>query len=343
MIRKIIKQGHNTLTVTLPSKWAQQLNLKAGDEIDLIEKGNSIILNGHENIKEKSTIIDISDFTVPLLWRFFQGAYRSGCSEIRVIFDPVKFYEDPFNYYTTQFAYAKLGEKVAKKTAIDMIQTIVNRFIGLGVIETGKNYCIIKEMGGLTEKEFDNSLRRIMLVIQHFFERTKELIENKDIGDVKICNEFHTNDLNIDRLVDYCCRILNKIHTSFQDDKKMLLFSTLFILELIGDEFKYIGKHIALTKNSVEDTLLFVELVREHFNMYYNLFYKFDKNLVINFGKNDFEINSKYDEMKYDYNIAKYGGVRYKLEDHSRSIAGHLMMISKFIFALGELRIEMEN
>lgn len=37
MKRKIIKQGHNTLTVTLPSEWTKKLQLGAGDEVDIIE------------------------------------------------------------------------------------------------------------------------------------------------------------------------------------------------------------------------------------------------------------------------------------------------------------------
>ena len=44
MKRKIIKQGHNTLTVTLPADWANRMKLGAGDEIDLSEKGNSLSL-----------------------------------------------------------------------------------------------------------------------------------------------------------------------------------------------------------------------------------------------------------------------------------------------------------
>ena len=32
MIRKIIKQGHNTLTITLPSEWTKRFNLEAGKE-----------------------------------------------------------------------------------------------------------------------------------------------------------------------------------------------------------------------------------------------------------------------------------------------------------------------
>src|SRR3989338_5327977 len=132
MKRKIIKQGHSTLTITLPTKWAQKLNLKAGDEIDLIEKDNSILINGQENGKEKKAVIDISNFTMPLIWRFIQGAYRSGYTEIKIIFDPDKaLYDDPYHYLTTHSAYAELGENIPKKTALVMIQTIVDRFIGM--------------------------------------------------------------------------------------------------------------------------------------------------------------------------------------------------------------------
>ncbi|GAI31670.1 unnamed protein product, partial [marine sediment metagenome] len=112
MKRKIIKQGHNTLTVTLPSEWVKKLNLKGGDEIDVYEKESSLILNGYGKAKEKSAVINIDKFTVPLLWRFFQGAYRAGCDEIKIVFDKnTKLYKDPYHYYTTQFDYAELGEK----------------------------------------------------------------------------------------------------------------------------------------------------------------------------------------------------------------------------------------
>lgn len=44
MKRRIIKQGHNTLTVTLPSAWVKDLNIHAGDEIDLVEEANGLLL-----------------------------------------------------------------------------------------------------------------------------------------------------------------------------------------------------------------------------------------------------------------------------------------------------------
>ncbi len=334
MRRKVIKQGHNTLTITLPNKWAQKLNLKAGDEIDLIEKENSILINGEEKEKEKKAVIDITNFTIPLVWRFFQGAYRSGCTEIKIIFDSNKALDDPYHYFTTHSAYTELGQNIPKKTPLVMIQTLVDRFIGMGIIETGKNYCIIKEMGELTPKEFENSLRRIFLVIIHMFDRLSEAIEKNELGNINICKEFHTIDLNVDRLVDYCCRILNKISTSFPDNKKTLLFSTLFLLEIIGDEFKYMSKHLALTKKSVKETLPFAEKIRGHFETYYKLFYKFDREQVIKFSQDNLNMWKGYYEEKYKN--------KKQVEDQQSSILRHLKNIGGLTFDITELRIEME-
>ena|SRR3989344_2903918 len=331
MKRKIIKQGHNTLTITLPSKWVKRLNINEKDEIDIIEKDNALLINAYENNKEKSATIDITNFTIPLFWRYFQSAYRSGCDEIKIIFDPnKKEYEDAFHYYIAHFEYAKFGEKIPPKTALAMIQAVVDRFLNVAIISSGKDYCTIKEMGEPTMKEFDNSLRRIFIIMFQICDRIIDAIKDEEIGNIKICKELHTMDLNIDKFVDYCCRIINKINTSFPDSKKSLLFSTLFILELVGDEFKYVGKHLTLSKKSVKDTLDLMKMVKKHFEIYYKLFYKFDREDAINFGKSDYNIYSNYFETKE------------RVKGESKGIINHFMMISKLILALSEIRIEME-
>ncbi|PIN89250.1 hypothetical protein COU60_03775 [Candidatus Pacearchaeota archaeon CG10_big_fil_rev_8_21_14_0_10_34_76] len=331
MKRKVIRQGHNTLTVTLPTHWVQKLNIKAGDEIDLVEIENRLIINGQQRTKEKACVIDIRDFTVPLLWRYFQSAYRSGCDEIKVVFDPVrKKYDDAFHYYTTQFEYSKLGEKVPSRPAIAMIQEVVDRFIGIEIIETGEGYCVIREMGEPTSKEFDNSLRRIFLIMIELFDRTIKAIGTNEIGDASLCKEIHAIDLGVDKFVDYCCRILNKITGVHPEDKKQLIFSSLFLLELLGDEFKYLAKHIALSKKSVKECNALAELVKEHFMQYYKLYYKFDRSLSIDFGQKDVEVYKSHFNTKGE------------MHGECRSITRHIMMISKLTFALAELRIQME-
>ncbi len=331
MKRKIIKQGHNTLTLTLPGEWTRKLDLKAGDELDVLEKEASLVLSADSKKEEKRAVIEIKDLTVPMLWRYFSGAYRAGSNEIKFVFDGSrKAYEDAYHYYTAHFDYSKLGEKIPPKPAIAMIQGMVDRFIGMGIIESGKDYCIAREMGEPNIKEFDSSLKRIFLVISQMFDRIMEAIDKNEIKDPGLCKEMHTIDLNVDRLTDYCCRILNKITNTYSESKKMLLFSTIFMLEQVGDEFKYIGKHLAISKKPVKDTLPMAQKVKEHFNIYHQLFYNYDKNLAIKFGDSDYKVYNQHFDIKES------------LQGESRSIARHFMLLSKFILALTELRIEME-
>jgi len=331
MKRKIIKQGHNTLTITLPSEWVKKLNLKAGDEIDLNQDSGALIINGKQNSEFKQTEINIAGLSIPMLWRFFQSAYREGYDEIKLIYDVnKKNYQNAYDFYATQFEYTSMGEKPRKKRALDMIQGLVDRFVGMEIIDHGEGYCVIREMGDVTSKQFDSSLRRIFLLLEDLFDKTISLIEQNKVGDMGICKAIHTMDTNIDRFIDYCCRINNKIHDSSFVRNKQIIFSTLFLLELLGDEFKYIGRHLAKSKENVDEVLSFAEKIREHFEMYYHLFYKFDIDGVIKFGENDFKIYNDHFKWK---------------ESDNRdvdSIKGHFMQISKFIFCLMELRIEME-
>jgi hypothetical protein len=331
MKRRIIKQGHNTLTMTLPSDWVSKLNIQPGDELDVYENSGSLVVNGHQNGEGKTAIIDINGLSIPMLWRFFQSAYREGYDEMKLIYDSKKkSYEGVYNYYASQFDYSRLGEIPHEKPAVNMIQDLVDRFIGIAVIDHGEGYCTIKEMGELTGKEFDNSLRRIFLLILELFDKIIDLIKYNNIGDMGICKTIHAMDINVDRFIDYCCRINNKIQDSSFQKNKPLTFSTLFLLELLGDEFKYIGNHLARSKKKVDEILPFAETIKEHFEMYYHLFYKFDREGVIKFGKNDFKIYNDHFKWKESTN------------KDVQSIRGHLMQISKFVFCLMELRIEME-
>jgi bifunctional DNA-binding transcriptional regulator/antitoxin component of YhaV-PrlF toxin-antitoxin module len=319
------------MTLTLPHEWTEKLHLKAGDEVDVTESNGTIVVNGKQKSESRSTTIDISGLSIPMIWRFFQSAYREGYEEIKLTYDSnKKNQEGAFDFYTTQLAYEKMGEKRRYVPVIDMIHEVVSRFVGIEVIEHGKGYCVVREMGELSAKEFDNSLRRIFLLIDELFENIIFKIENNNTGDINICKEIHTIDRSVDRFVDYCCRINNKINDSSFQKNKPAMFSTLFLLELLGDEFKYIGTHLASSKQKIEDLAPFANAVRAHFNLYYQLFYKFNKETATKFGENDFKIYNEHFAWKESKNKS------------AQSIRRHFMQISKFILCLVELRIEME-
>ncbi|MEK6885986.1 MAG: PhoU domain-containing protein [Nanoarchaeota archaeon] len=330
MKRKIIKQGHNTLTITLPAEWTKRFNLESGKEIDLDERDNGLFISTEKNGKHKATEFDITGLDLPTIWKYFMAVYREGYDEIRVKFSPDMVLENPykfFNQHKLDIQYKKTPEK---KRMSEVLQSFVSRFIGLEIVEHGKDYVLIKEMGESTSKEFDSSLRRVFLLIQQMFEEVLEAIEK---GDTKILAHTHDVDINLDKFHDYCIRILNRVGNK-EPRKVSLLFATLYLLELVGDEFKNISHHMLYDFDSSVDFKYIKEVaesISEQFNLYYDMFYKFDKEKLIRMSELD---KKRYFSVSDMYKKAKNGEIK--------EIFHHLRVIAKDINALIELRVEME-
>ncbi len=334
MKRKIIKQGHNTLTITLPSKWVKQFNIKGGDEIDLIEKDNALLITREKNIENQSKEIDISGIDIPSIWKYFMGVYREGYDEVKVKFDPNTKYESPYKFVTSHGVDRKY-KKIRLHTSFELIQEISNRLIGFEIIEHHKDHCIIKDVSDISSKEFESSLRRIFLLIQQMGE---ELVESIKTNNTKILEHTHDIDINIDRFHDYCIRVLNK--TGFKDVKKShLFFSTIYILELIGDEFKNLSFHLTqdFAGKKLDNLKQLAEMILYQFNSYYDLFYKFRKEKIVEMSKRDMEIYFYLPKL-----YKKKPGKKSELTDDEREVFNHFRRIGKYINALLELRIEIE-
>ncbi len=327
MKRKIIKQGHNTLTITLPTDWARKFNLQAGKEIDLVEKENGLFISSEKQGESKRAEINISDMNIPTIWKYFMAVYREGYDEVLVKFEMDEL-DNPYKFFAQHKLDLRYGKKRERGTIFEALQGFVNRFIGFEIVEHGKNYIVVREMGELTSKEFDNSLRKIFLILQEMSEETLEAIKTNN---PKILMHIHDVDVNLDKFHDYCIRILNKTANKEQR-KSQLLFSTLYLLELVGDEFKNISHHLVKDFPGIKlkNILELAESVKEQFDVYYDLFYKFDKNKIKKLSEIDSKLYFKVPEMYK------------KATEHEKEIYHHLRIIERYINALLELRIEME-
>lgn len=330
MRRKVIKQGHNTLTVTLPSKWTKDLNINPGDEIELIEKENGILLTSEKHNGERKIIeFDISNMDIPTIWKYFMSVYREGYDELKVKFNPKLELESPYKFFTRHRFDMRYNKKTSEKKPLTrVLQGFVDRFIGFEIIEHGKDYILIKDMGEPTAKEFDNSLRRVFLLFQQMAEETLDAIEE---GDSSSLVGLHDIDINLDKFHDYCIRVLNKIGNN-NEKKKHLLFSTLFILEMAGDEFKNIATHLIndFSESKFKNIKKMVEFIKEQIGNYYDLFYKFDEAKVRKISQLD---QDSYLEVPTMYK---------KANEDEKEVFHHLRIIGKYINSLMELRIEME-
>ncbi len=330
MKRKIIKQGHNTLTITLPSEWTKRFNLNSGKEIDLTERENGLFLSTEKTGIHKKTEFDITGMDLPTIWKYFMAVYREGYEEVIIKFNPDIQLENPYKFFSHHQLDLRYKKEPDKKHIEEILHGFVTRFIGFEVVEHGKDYIVIREMGEPTSKEFDNSLRRVFLLIQQMAEETLEALKTNNS---KMLTHMHDVDINIDKFHDYCIRILNKIGNK-EPRKSELLFSTLFLLELLGDEFKSISHHLLYDfKQDIHfnGVITIAQSIKEQFDLFYNLFYNFDK-----------------DKLKHlsEIDMGRYFTVtdtRKKTKDDDvKEIFHHLRVIARYINALTELRIEME-
>ncbi len=328
MKRKIIKQGHNTLTVTLPTEWAKRFNLVGGKEVDIVEKENGLFISVEKQGEHKKAEFDISDMDIPTIWKYFMAVYREGYDELKVVFDPKQEIDSPYKYFSQHRLDIKYKKQREKITIIDALQRFTNRFIDFEIVETGREYVLIREMGETTSKEFDNSIRRIFLLLQQMAE---EVLESIKTNDKTLVSRMHDVDINLDKFHDYCIRILNR--TSNKEPRKTsLLFTILHILELIGDEYKNIAIHLIqdFSKTRLNNLEGIASSAKKQIDTLYDLFYKFDQEKIKDL--------SKIDSENY-FNIPT---LYKKSNEEEKEIYHHLRMISRYINSILELRIEME-
>ncbi len=328
MQRKVIKQGHNTLTVTIPIKWANKMNISPGSEITVEEKGNKLLIKTDKVSERKNTEFDITNLDVPTIWKYFIGVYREGFDEVKIKFPEIKF-GSPYKYFSQHKLDSKYGKEEKEKTPLEFFHEIMNRFIGFEVVESRKNEVIVKEISEPTAKEFDSSLRRIFLLIQEMAEETENAVET---GNFETLKHIHNVDMNLDKFHDYCIRILNKLEIK-EFKKSSTMFTILFFLELTGDEFKNIAHHLLhYTKNTkFKYVLPVVKNIRKQLDLFYEVYYNFDKKILTEISKLDDEL---YKETPKIYEKSPCRS--------EREILHHVRIMSRYINALTELRIEME-
>ncbi len=326
MKRKVIKQGHNTLTITLPVDWARKCNIDAGDELQITEREKALLVTTDKMLSLPKTEVDINKLPTRLLWRFVSAAYRSGYDEIRIDYKDA---EKGFRDLYTAFSYNTLDvlqQRTSSLTPAEAIYALINRFVGVEIIDQKRNYCIVKELGETSYKEFNSSLRRIFLLILSMADECLEAVKGSKDG----LRSIHMVDTNVDRFEDFCLRVLNK--TGYEEFKKTpTVYTTIFLLELVGDEYKRLAIHLFKLKKINPQLFKVFERINNQTKNFYDLYYNFKKEKTIEIFTEEEELSKLVQDL-YP-----------KLNSDEKELLHHLKKISRFAISLTELRIDMEG
>ena len=267
MKRKVIQIAESTQLISLPRKWAKEHNVKKGDELDVQEEGNSIIIKvqpGEEKVE--TAILDVTK-AGGMLQRCIDALYIKGVDEIKIIYG-------------------------AREQFDEVLKAVSRTTIGFEVIEQGESYCVIKNVSGYLE-EFDSLLRRCFLLTLSMADDGISLIKSRQYA--QLSNLLPLEATN-NRLTIVCRRMINK--GGRHGYKKIgPLYSVVSELESVADLYKYAFTYmIEHDKPNVKIRNEVIELYKntnDLLRQLYQRFYKFDLNDVAKFKETRNDIVNK--------------------------------------------------
>ncbi|MBT3297830.1 AbrB/MazE/SpoVT family DNA-binding domain-containing protein [archaeon] len=313
----------------MPKSWCKKHHVKAGEELDFIEQGESLVVSPERNLTLPEITIDVRGLTSKIIWRYVSSVYRAGYDEFKLVFDNLdnKQRYSALSYNTLNFLYSDEKDKGPVLSPIEVIQLMVNRCIGVEIIDQKSKSCTIKELGRTTPQEFDNALRRIFLLLISLAEEVSSSVKKGNAQEN--LKSVHLIDTNIDRFIDFCIRVLNK--KGYKDFRKTPTMHTiLFLLELIGDEYKKIAIHLIEAKKMGSKMTELFDIQENQLKKYYKLFYKFNKEACLDMYE--------FDIMGHTYNREVYES----LSSDEKEILHHLKKIGIYLMSLAELRVDLE-
>jgi phosphate uptake regulator len=245
MKRKAIQLANNTLVVSLPAKWVRQNNIEKGNELEVNAKEKLLVIrkDAGAGFEPKKISIDLSGMSASLVWNYMNAIYRTGVNEIEI------FFSEP------TIKNIKTGK--TKKT-MDVMSRITDKMIGMEIIRQSKNSCTLKEVTQLKGDEYHNVLNRIFLSLATMSKDVLVAAENKDTETLE--NIYLYSEVNINKLSDYCMRILNMQGLKdFKESNANYLIT--FLLEEIGDVYANIARSVAANPGTtiVPETLSLLE------------------------------------------------------------------------------------
>ncbi|MFA5724609.1 MAG: AbrB/MazE/SpoVT family DNA-binding domain-containing protein [Candidatus Pacearchaeota archaeon] len=266
MERKIVQHGPATLMISLPAKWVRKKGLKKGDELNIEEKENQLIMGLDAKKHKSETSINISSFEESSIRTILTNVYRLGYDKITI------------NY--------------KDEAAIKIINEITEKnLLGFEITEKANGNCKIESITEPSIEQFDNIFSKVFMNIDDLFLIGENLFLGKK-------QEFEDIDRKIQQLDNFCKRVLiknslfenNFLHWSFHSS---LIHASRELYHL----FKYISR--VNFKASKQELDLFFD-VKEIFEIIKESYAKKDLALLEKVHKLEKELTYKkgYNALK---------------------------------------------
>ncbi|MBD3354712.1 AbrB/MazE/SpoVT family DNA-binding domain-containing protein [Candidatus Woesearchaeota archaeon] len=265
-IRKLVKSGTSSHTVSLPKDWLEKNNLSKGDLIYINEENNQlkISLKSKKNQKQKkefSIEIDANDI----------GTIRR---------KTISAYINNYNIFTFH------GKSLNKK--LEELKKILDNFLALETVEQTATKLVVKDFLNLEEFSIPNTIRRMDML-------TRSIITDAKKGK-KETDALHIRDFEIDKLFFLMSRLTrSNLSSPGSDITNIDSLSTWWLaknLESVADSAKNLSQHYSNEISRIYDEAeqYYLECIKSYV--------KKDKELANNLINKRIDLLQKTDKVK---------------------------------------------
>ena len=223
MRRKLIQLAGKTLVISLPSVWARKHGLEKGEEIEVSERGRSLVVEPTKPDRGSTAKVDVSGLNASLVWHAIVSRYIMGFAEIEVSFTQGNI-SDP-----------RSGSTVAVEQAIERTLEVM---IGMEIIRNTKRTITIREVSSTTAEEYPALLRKVWLMVLTLIEDGTAGLEKNDQAAFKNALRL---ERNINRLSLYALRMLH-MGVAPEVSNALVEGRMLQALEIMGDALAALEK-----------------------------------------------------------------------------------------------------
>jgi phosphate uptake regulator len=220
-IRKVQITGGSSFVVTLPKSWIEAQRIRKNDPLGLVIQPDGTLLVTRDITegqfqREKSIVITGSE-EPDYLFRMLVGSYIAGYTTIRLS------------------SKTRLPAQVRK-----VVRDFTQMSIGPEVVEETDNGIMLKDLLNPAEMPFDNTIKRMFVIVKNMQLDAMSALENRDTG---LANDVIARDNDVDRLHWLIARQTNIILRNTSLSRKMGISSSRMvntyiisrIIERIGD------------------------------------------------------------------------------------------------------------
>jgi len=252
MKRKLIKQGGGGgLTLYIPKKWADARGLKGGDEIEITEVDNSLLVSTEVRLKKKEIELKFTTEEKAFIIINLNNIYRLGYDKIKVSFK-------------------------TNKQANIVKEAVENNLLGFEITESGKDFLVLESVTEPSEEKQEVLLRRMFLLIKESLD-----LFSKDfqVGKFQNLSTIHHLTQKVVQYDNFCRRNISR--KKFTEEKVNFYWSVYSHLLLIQRSLLHLYEQLSQKQFRISKNAMSIfNSVSSSLNALYEAVYKKDVELL---------------------------------------------------------------